>query len=112
MTATRQKRNLGRTTAALALFLLVGAAHVEAQSPPASQVDLLIKNGHVVDGTGAHVATVDQNHKVHLQPVKVGKDFGKELEITEGLVGNERLVSNPTDELTEGTKVRVSSERR
>ena len=45
------KKTLGRA-AALALFLLAGAAHVEAQSPPAAQVDLLIKNGHVVDGTG------------------------------------------------------------
>jgi N-acyl-D-aspartate/D-glutamate deacylase len=50
MTATRHKKNIGR--AALALFLLVGAAVADAQVPPAAQVDLLIKNGHVVDGTG------------------------------------------------------------
>jgi dihydroorotase/N-acyl-D-amino-acid deacylase len=51
MMATRQKKNIGRM--ALVLFLLAGAAAADAQMPPAAQVDLLIKNGHVVDGTGA-----------------------------------------------------------
>src|SRR3569832_2882716 len=51
MTATRQKKNIGRM--ALTLFLLAGAAAADAQVPPAAQVALLIKNGHVVDGTGA-----------------------------------------------------------
>jgi len=51
MMATRQKKKIGRT--ALALFLLAGAAVADAQVPPAAQVDILIKNGHVVDGTGA-----------------------------------------------------------
>jgi len=50
--AAQRKQTLGRV-AALALFLLAGAAHGQAQSPPAAPVDLLIKNGHVVDGTGA-----------------------------------------------------------
>src|SRR5258707_5826926 len=50
MMATQRKARLGGAAAALALFLLAGAAN--AQSPPAAQVDILIKNGHVVDGTG------------------------------------------------------------
>ncbi|HWU53968.1 MAG TPA: D-aminoacylase [Rhizomicrobium sp.] len=50
MTATRQKKNIGRM--ALAIFLLAGAAVADAQVPPAAEVDILIKNGHVVDGTG------------------------------------------------------------
>src|SRR5689334_1774501 len=41
-----------RRIAATALVLLAGAAKSDAQSPPAAQADLLIKNGHVVDGTG------------------------------------------------------------
>src|SRR3954470_8049243 len=49
---TWQKKILGRQGSALALLLLAGAASVEAQSPPAAQADILIKNGHVVDGTG------------------------------------------------------------
>lgn len=48
--AKPQKKILRR--AALAGFLLTGTTSVNAQSPPSTQVDILIKNGHVVDGTG------------------------------------------------------------
>ena len=48
MISTQRKRFLGG--AALTLLLLGAAVPVDAQ--PAAQVDLLIKNGHVVDGTG------------------------------------------------------------
>ena len=51
--AKKRQMTLGRTATALMLFLLAGAANGDAQSPPADQVDILIKNGHVVDGTGA-----------------------------------------------------------
>ena len=53
MMAGRRNLTLGRAATALALFLLVGAANSDAQSPPAAEADILIKNGHVVDGTGA-----------------------------------------------------------
>jgi len=72
--ATPLKRNLGRTTAALALFLLAGAAQIEAQ--PVNQADILITNGHVVDGAGgpwmqANVAiTGDKIVYVGRAPVK------------------------------------------
>jgi N-acyl-D-amino-acid deacylase len=49
---TQSNKILGQA-AALALLLLAGTANVEAQSPPIAQADILIKNGHVVDGTGA-----------------------------------------------------------
>jgi len=48
----QHKKTLGRGAAAIALCLMAGAAKVEAQSPPGAQADILIKNGHVVDGTG------------------------------------------------------------
>jgi dihydroorotase/N-acyl-D-amino-acid deacylase len=52
MIAKRRKLTLGRAATALALFFLMGAVNSDAQSPPATVVDILIKNGHVVDGTG------------------------------------------------------------
>jgi N-acyl-D-aspartate/D-glutamate deacylase len=50
---TQRVKNLGRTTAVVALLMMAGAASVDAQSPPAGEVDLLIVNGHVIDGTGS-----------------------------------------------------------
>ena len=47
---TTQRSKIFASTA-LALLLLA-AADAGAQSPPVAQADILIKNGHVVDGTG------------------------------------------------------------
>jgi dihydroorotase/N-acyl-D-amino-acid deacylase len=52
MIAKRRKLALGRAATALALFFLMGVVNSDAQSPPVATVDILIKNGHVVDGTG------------------------------------------------------------
>lgn len=52
MMATRRKTILGRQASILVLFLLAGAAQAPAQSPPAAEADILIQNGHVIDGTG------------------------------------------------------------
>jgi hypothetical protein len=49
---------------------------------------------------------------VHLQPVKLGRNFGEAVEVLEGLTGNETLVLNPSDSLAEGDKVQVAPSRR
>ena len=51
MITMQRNRYLG--SAALVLFLLAASAAVNAQAPSAIQADILIKNAHVVDGTGA-----------------------------------------------------------
>jgi RND family efflux transporter MFP subunit len=61
----------------------------------------------VVDRGGMHVVIVDGNHTVHMTPVKIGKDMGKEVEILSGLRGSESLVSSPSDLLNEGEHVEV-----
>ncbi len=52
ITATQRSKIPGRAVAALTLLLLAGAARVDAQTPPPGEADILIQNGHVVDGTG------------------------------------------------------------
>jgi RND family efflux transporter MFP subunit len=66
-------------------------------------------NTLVVGADGTRVATVTPDQKIHFVPVQVGRDLGTELEITAGLTGDERLVANPTDELVEGTTVKVAT---
>ncbi len=56
---------------------------------------------------GARVAIVGSGGAVHLQPVRVGRNYGETVEIAEGLSGSERLVLNPSDSLAEGDKVQV-----
>jgi RND family efflux transporter MFP subunit len=64
-------------------------------------------NAVMIGGDGPRVATITAGDVVRIKPVKLGRDFGKEIEILEGLEENERVISNPRDNLAEGVKVRA-----
>jgi RND family efflux transporter MFP subunit len=61
----------------------------------------------VVDHAGMHVVTVDAAHILHFQPVIIGKDMGKEVEILKGLDSSVSLVASPSDLLSEGEHVEL-----
>ncbi len=71
-----------------------------ALSVPANTVD--------IRRDGPRVAVVGADNKVRYQPVKLGRDFGKTIEIVDGLKGDESLVVNPTTDLLEGSRVEVA----
>jgi RND family efflux transporter MFP subunit len=54
---------------------------------------------------GTFVATVDPEHKVHLRPIVIGRDYGSEVEATSGLEAMDSVVLNPTDAIREGVLV-------
>jgi RND family efflux transporter MFP subunit len=56
---------------------------------------------------GLRVVVVDANHKTHLRPLVIGRDFGIALEVLQGLDPNDWIVLNPADSLEEGQEVRV-----
>ena len=56
---------------------------------------------------GLRAFVVDANHKVHLRPLTVGRDYGTSLEVLQGLQGSDWIVVNPADSLDEGQEVRV-----
>lgn len=62
----------------------------------------------VVNGSGTQVLAVSKDNKVRFVPVSVGRDFGTQLEIVDGLKGEETLVSSPPDTLGNGHQVRVA----
>jgi len=63
-------------------------------------------NTIIVTGNGASVARLDSSdgrEVVHLVPVRVGREFGSDVEILDGAVNeNDRLVANPPMGLTDG----------
>ena len=61
---------------------------------------------------GPRVALVDGQRTVRYRDVKMGRDFGKTIEIVSGLQGNETLVVNPTTDLVEGERVEVHEEEK
>ncbi len=56
---------------------------------------------------GLRAVVVDANHKIHLRPITVGRDYGTTLEVLQGLEQNDWIVLNPADSLDEGQEVRV-----
>jgi len=57
---------------------------------------------------GAIVATVTAGQTIHFQQVVVGRDFGKEIEVLDGLKEGQMLVANPNDAVHEGMHVQVN----
>lgn len=60
---------------------------------------------------GPRVVVVTAEKRTELRAVKLGRDLGPEIEVTQGLDGKEQLVENPTDDLEHGQLVRVDDAR-
>jgi RND family efflux transporter MFP subunit len=56
---------------------------------------------------GLRVVVVDANHRTHLQPLMIGRDYGTSLEVIQGLQASDWIVLNPPDSLDEGVQVDV-----
>ena len=56
---------------------------------------------------GLRAVVVDANHKVRLQPLTIGRDYGNALEVLQGLSASDWIVLNPADSLEEGQQVNV-----
>lgn len=58
---------------------------------------------------GTQVGVVDDNDTVHLQDIKIGRDFGTKIEVLDGIKDDDNVILNPSDSLTDGQKVRVDT---
>jgi multidrug efflux pump subunit AcrA (membrane-fusion protein) len=56
---------------------------------------------------GPHIAVLDSLNAIEMRAVKLGRDLGSRVVVSEGIRGGERLVVNPGDELSNGMKVDV-----
>lgn len=56
---------------------------------------------------GLRAIVVDANHKLHLQPLTIGRDYGTSLEVLQGISPSDWIVLNPADSLDEGQQVNV-----
>jgi RND family efflux transporter MFP subunit len=59
-------------------------------------------------GDGMHVATVDRKGQVVLKQVTIGRDYGSDIEIVQGLAADDKVILSPPDSLTDGVNVRVA----
>ena len=90
--------------------LLPGAFVQVSLKLPASNAINISSNALLIRKEGPQVAVVDDQNKVHLQKIKLGRDFGVTSDVIDGLKGGERLVLNPSDSLSDGDVVTIVTE--
>jgi len=59
---------------------------------------------------GPQIAVVNDQNRVELRKVTLGRDFGAALEILEGIQPKDRVVVNPPDSLVDGVEVRIAQD--
>jgi RND family efflux transporter MFP subunit len=89
--------------------LLPGAyVFVHFKIPVQSQRYSVPSNALIFRSEGMQVALV-RDGKVHLQRVTIAKDNGKSVEIATGLSSSDSIILNPSDSVSEGQQVNVST---
>ncbi len=74
---------------------------------PRDKPDVMLPSEALIfNAKGLQVATV-QDDEIHLQPIAIYRDFGKTVELRDGLSGGEQVVVNPPTDLAEHAKVKV-----
>jgi RND family efflux transporter MFP subunit len=68
----------------------------------------LSDNTLIFRAQGMQVATVDSNNIVHLQSIKLGRDFGNTVEVLSGLAASDRVIINPPDSIADGMTVQIA----
>jgi len=66
-------------------------------------------NSLIFRALGPQVGVVDDSNTVHLQNIKIGRDFGTKLEVVDGLKEDDSVILNPSDSLADGQKVQVDT---
>ena len=85
---------------------LLPGAYVQVALPlQASQSLVAPSNTLLFRGTGTMVAVVDGEGRVSLRRVLVGRNFGTEFEVLDGIGDADRLILNPPDWLADGQTV-------
>jgi RND family efflux transporter MFP subunit len=83
-------------------------ASVRFSEAPVHNALTIADNAVIFQAEGTQVALVDSDNKVHLQDIKVGRDFGDEIEVLDGLDPNARVINNPPDSIADGQTVQIA----
>jgi len=65
----------------------------------------------VFQAAGPQVVTVTTDDRIQRKAIQIGRDFGTQMEVLSGLGENDRIVMNPTDDLTDGLQVQATEQK-
>lgn len=90
--------------------ILAGSyARVRLAQTQADALLTLPANTLLFRAEGIQVGVVDAQSKVQMRTLKIGRDFGPNVEILGGVEQGDRVVLNPPDSLASGTEVRLAA---
>ena len=75
--------------------------------PPGTQAPLLIVGEAIVIRKDQSMVATVVNGKIKLVPVVIGRDFGSAVEILDGLKAGDIIVTDVTDDVTDGREVQT-----
>jgi RND family efflux transporter MFP subunit len=87
-------------------------AQVKFALPTVKHSVLIPAGALVVNAAGTQVILVRADQTIHYQPVEIGRDFGKEVEIVAGLEASESIINTPSDALHEGMRVQMTKRQK
>ena len=91
---------------------LLSGAYVQVNLPLQASNSLVAPtNALMFRGNGTNVAVVDAQGIITLRKVSVGRNYGADFEVLEGISASDRLVLNPPDWLANGQKVVISPDQ-
>ena len=85
--------------------LLPGAYVLVSLPVTGSGVLTMSTNALIFRSSGPQVAVLDKDRRVHIKPVRIGRNYGQTVEVLEGVGPDDRLVLNPPDSLAENDQV-------
>ena len=62
----------------------------------------------VFRGNGLQLAVVDGENHAHFVAIKLGRDFGTQVEVASGLTAGDSVISSPPDSLNDGDLVKIA----
>jgi RND family efflux transporter MFP subunit len=92
--------------------LLPGGTATVQLSLPESDALRVPPSALMFSKEGLRIATVGEDMKVVLKPVKIARDFGTSVEIASGLLPTDRIIESPPDGLLQGDLVRAAATNR
>jgi RND family efflux transporter MFP subunit len=89
--------------------VLPGAyAEVHFSIPSSGETMRLPANVIIFRSQGMQVATVTPQNEVKLKSITQGRDFGKSIEVLDGLDAQDKVIVNPPDSVIDGLHVRIA----
>jgi RND family efflux transporter MFP subunit len=79
---------------------------VTFQIKPAGSSLIVAASALLFRAAGTEIAVVDETGKVHMHSVKLGRDFGRTVEVVSGLAASDTVILNPADSIGEGSLVK------